>query len=89
MVGGHAVVQNGKTETQPGFVKPLHPPLPVASKLQQEFPLMAAMRQMPYLYGNKMPMSACHGYGFSITPILRSKMQLSRLFYCVFGNNHK
>ena len=49
MVGGHHVVEHAQAEPLLGFEKPLEIPVAVSRKLEKEFFLMAAVRNMPHI----------------------------------------
>ncbi len=61
VVGGRHVIKNRRTKTLAGFKESANPSLPVTGKLEEEFPLMAAVSQMPDHARQIMAMHSRHG----------------------------
>ncbi len=61
VIGGHHVIKNRKTKALAGFKEPFNPSLPVTGKHEEEFPLMAAVSQMPDHARQIMAMRSRHG----------------------------
>lgn len=60
MVGGNHVVEHAQSKSPACLIQPLAVVVPVAAKLQQELPLMAAMGKMPHEPWDEMTIRAWH-----------------------------
>ena len=60
MVGGDHIVQDCQTIAPPGLIEPLKPSSPVLRKLQEKFPLMASVGDMPDVSRNIVSFRSCH-----------------------------
>ena len=56
VIGGHHVIEHAQAKALTGFKEPADPGLPVTGKFQQKLPRMTAVRQMPDLSPQVIPM---------------------------------
>ena len=60
MIRGDHVIENDQPVAFFCLIQPLPPGLTVFAKLEQEFPFMTPMRQVPHLPGEIMPFCSRH-----------------------------
>ena len=54
VIGGHHIIEYSQAEPFPCLKEPVIPTSPIPGKLQKEFFLMTAVRDVPHLSGNVM-----------------------------------
>ena len=62
VVGSDHIVQDCQTIASSGLIKPLKPSSPVLRKLQEKFPLMTSVGDMPDVSRNIVSFCSCHGF---------------------------
>jgi hypothetical protein len=58
------VPQHCQTIASPGLIEPLKPSPPVLRKLEEKFPLMTSVGDMPDVSRNIVSFCSCHGFPF-------------------------
>ena len=75
MVGSDQIVQGCQTIASSGLIKPLKQSSPVLRKLQEKFPLMTSVGDMPDVSRNIVSFRSCHGF-LSIILFLTAKTSI-------------